>query len=1047
MKNTLKIYFISFLLCSVFFSINAQTGGTISGKVTDETGEALIGVSVLVKGTSTGTVTDVDGSYSVSGTQGNTLVFSYIGYNTVESPVTGSVLNISMKPNAENLEEVVVVGYGTQKKSDLTGALSSVKGTDLSKSISSNVTQALQGKTTGVYITSSAGSPGSGAIVRVRGYGSISGATDISPLYVVDGLIMNESQVNQISTADIENLEVLKDASACAIYGSRGANGVILITTKKGKEGKATISLDVSFGSSKAINRVDMMNSNQLYGFLQEAYQNDGLRMPRNITRLYTLDGEGKGPLDENGQPTDINIYDTDWWKETTRTGNIQNYNLSISGGSEKLKSYFGIGYYTESGIIKTSDYERINIRINNEYKFNKYIELGQTLGGAYVTSHDLNMPINEILLPDPFTPVIAPNADKQDPNYEYNRYMPSQYSYYSNSVAVINRNKIENINRNIDGTVYANINLGLKGLYFKSLFGFDIPNYSQYQFKPFFDLRPNNTAYDMSTNLESKYNLQNTAIENTSWSVNTNFDNTLTYFETFGKHTISAMVGYTWESRKSRWSSAQKSGMASNDENFWDLDAGTVNDFTTGSRSEAYMISYLGRINYNYADRYLLTVNIRRDGSSKFARGNRWGTFPSFSLGWRIDQEKFFNNWKQEILSGAKMRVGWGKNGNQSIPDYAYANTVGTYPTWVYAFNGDLNTLQGYSATVVGNPDIKWESVEQTNVGIDLAFLKNSLTLTADYYIKETRDMLFQPDVPKMAGYPTNPWSNAGLLKNKGFEFLIGYRNHIGDFTYEVNANISLPTNKLVETEDGKPLYGSVSKNEIGNPFGRFYGYVYDGIFQTPEEINAHVGADGTTVLQPNAKPGDFRFKNVSNDNILNDDDRDYIGDPNPKIIYGGNINLGYKGIDFSLYFQGVSGNDLWVNSLSLLRGTSMTNLMEGAYTDAWRKAGDNTDIPRISRQDDNNNFRNSSWFVQDGSFCKIKTIQLGYTLPKKWMDTVGFISQVRFYGTLENMFTITKFKYMDPEVPNAQAKDLGIENLQYPNPRKFTIGVNVQF
>ncbi len=1018
---------------------------TVSGVVTDEQQQPLVGVSVLVKGEKTGTITDIDGRYNINVEKNQKIIFKYIGYLSKESLVSNSNLNVTLLEDSQKLDELVVIGYGVQKKSDLTGSLSSVKGEDLIKSGNVNVSQALQGKAAGVYVTSNSGAPGSGATIRVRGYGSIS--TDLTPLYIVDGQPLGESQVNMINPQDIENLEVLKDASACAIYGARGANGVILISTRKGKEGKMVINLDASWGWSNAVNRVKMMNSDQLYGFLDESYEKDGLKMPRNIKNLYYLDGKGKGPVDENGEATDINVYDTDWWNECTQTGVKQSYNLSVSGGTEKLKSHFSIGYLSQDGIIKTSDYSRITIRANNEYTFNKYITIGQTLGVAYAKSHDLNTPISEILLPDPFSPIYASNANPQDANYDYNKYMGSQYSYYSNPVAKLNRQKKEHINKNIDGTAYLNINLGLKGLYFKTMLGFDIPSYEYKEFNPYFDLRPNDSKYNMCTNLESKFALKNSVENTTSNTLNYNFQNTLSYINTFGKHNVSAMAGFTWESSHYKYHTGIKYNTPSNKPNFETLGSATVDDIARGSESEDYLISYLGRVNYNYDNRYLLTASIRADGSSKFAKGNRWGVFPSFSLGWRIDQEQFFKSWSQDVLSMAKLRGGWGQNGNQNIPSFAYANIVSTYPAWIYGFNGGLNINQAYCSTTTGNRDIRWETSEQANVGIDLTFFNSALTFSADAYVKTTRDMLMQVPLPSMAGYLTTPWTNAGTVRNKGLEFVVGYNGNVSDFTYSVSANFTFQKNKLVSTGTNDAIWGSVSKNEVGEEFGRFYGYVYDGIFQNDEEIKAHVGADGTTILQPNAKPGDARFKNVKGDNALNSDDRDYIGNPNPTVIYGGNITLAYKGIDLAIYIQGVAGNDIWVGTKSLQRRTSMTNLLAESYTDAWRKAGDKTNVFGISRKDDNDNYRNSSWYVENGAFCKIKTLQIGYTLPKRWMDATKFIQGARFYVSGENLLTISGFKYMDPEVPNGNALNMGIENLGYPNPRTFTIGANIQF
>lgn len=1039
-------FLIIWALAFILFPLDMYSQAiSVSGIVLNDNDEPLVGVSVLLKGTDVGTTTDVDGKFFINASKGNVLEFRYIGYQVQTVKVSKPTVKVKMVENETVLDDVVVIGYGTQKKSDVTGALSSIKGEDIVKTGDVNLTQSLQGKAPGVYVTSNSGLPGAGATIRIRGYGSIS--TDLTPLYIVDGQPMSENNVNTINPLDIENIEILKDASATAIYGSRGANGVVLITTKKGKAGQAKVSFDASFGWAHAVNRVHMMNSDQMYGFLSEAYQNDGLKMPRNITRIYHLDGQGLGPVDEYGEPTDINVYDTDWWDESTQTAFKQNYSLSVSGGTDKLTSHFSIGYLTQEGIVKTTDYERITLRTNNEYKFNKWITIGQTLGVAYIKSHDLKCSIGDILLADPFTPIYAKNADPQDPNYEYNKYMGSQYSYYSNPVAKLYRQKKEHTNRNIDGTAYLNVNLGLKGLDFKTMLGFELPEYVYDEYNPYFDIRGNDSPYNMCQQEKEKYSLESSVKNSMSTEFNYTFQNTLSYNNTFGKHSVSAVLGFTWESYSGKSFSAQRLNTPSNDPAFQIISAATKEGVSSGTRYENYLISYLGRVNYNYADRYLATVSMRRDGSSKFAPGNRWGTFPSFSLGWRIDKEEFFQNWEQDVLSGVKLRGGWGQIGNQNIPAFAYVDIIGRYDTWVYGFNGGQNLLQGFATTSKGNPELKWETVEQGNIGVDLYAFNNSLSLSADAYIRTTKDMLLQNPIPSMSGYPSTPWVNAGSVENRGLEFMIGYQGNVGDFRYAISTNFTFQKNKLVETGTNDPIWGSASKNEIGEEFGRFYAYVYDGIFQTEEEIKAHVGADGKTLLQPTAKPGDARFKNVNGDNALNSDDRTYVGNPNPDVIYGGNIELGYKGFDFSLYFQGVAGNDIWAGTKTLLRRASMSNLLADTYTQAWRKPGDMTDVFGVSLKDDNDNYRGSSWYVMDGSFCKIKTMQLGYTLPSEIVKKSKLFSYLRLYLSCENVFTITKFPYMDPEVPNGNPLEQGKEGTGYPNPRTFTFGVNVQF
>ena len=1035
-KSSINLLFVIFLLFANI-PVIAQGQTLVSGLVTDENKEPLIGVTVQVKNSKTGAITDLGGKFSLNAVPGNVLVFSYIGYKKTEIVFKGQgFMTVLMETDIQVFDEVVVVGYGVQRKSDLTGSLSSVSGSDLAKSAAVNVTQALQGKSAGVYITSPSGQPGAGATIRVRGYGSIS--TDNTPLYVVDGQPIEESQVNNIPTGDIENIEILKDASACAIYGSRGANGVVLITTKKGETGKTIVTLDNSVGWSQMGKTIDMMNSDQLYDFLGQLYANDGKKLPRDYKFLYELD-----LLNPDSKE---NVYDTNWWDECTRTGFYQNHNVSVRGGSEKLKSYLSIGYYDETGVINSTSHNRLTLRSNNEYKINNYITIGNTLGMAKTKTKDLNLGVQEILLPDPFTPVIDPRVDPSSPNYEFNKYMPTQYSYYNNPVQRLNENFKEHCNFNVDGTFYADINLGLKGLYFKSLIGFERLSYNLDDFNPTYRMTPSD--FDLRTgNKESDFRASNKVTNESNWNFNYSIQNTLRYANTFGKHDLAVTVGMTYESREGRSMMGEGYNVPDNILNFHVLDATTENKNVGGTRWEEYLISYLGRINYNYDDRYLLTINGRIDGSSKFARGNRWGTFPSFSVGWKFTNEKFFRNLGIEnVLSSGKLRVGWGQNGNQRIPANAYANLVGTYLEWKYSFNDTW--AQGYGVLSNGNKDLKWETSEQTNIGFDFGLFQQSLTLSADYYIRKTKDMLMQVPLPDMGGYVSTPWSNAGSVENRGFELQAIYKHSMEDFFFSVGANMTFNKNKLtaVGTSDGNPIWGSKSKNEIGKPFGQFYGYVYDGIFQTSEEVQSHVGSNGT-VLQPNAKPGDIRFKNVDGNDKLDAEDRTYIGNPNPKIIYGGNINMSFKGFDFSLFLQGIGGCDIVAGPRELYQTMNTVNLPVKAYEEAWRNPGDKTDMPRISMNNTNENYRFSSWWVTNGSFLKVKTMQVGYTLPSKWLVKTNVLSSVRIYLSGENLFTISGYEFMDPETSNSAPLDLGIASLNYPNTRKYTLGVSVQF
>lgn len=1021
---TKRLFFVCFILLSSISFILAQGAKTISGTVTEATtGEALIGVTVVEPGTSNGTTTDLDGRYTLNVT-GSKIVFSYIGYKSQEISVTGSKeLNIKLLSDTE-LDEVIVVGYGTQRKSELTGAISSISSKDIKNYSVSNASELLSGKASGVFVAASSGQPGSTAVVRIRGLGTVN---DNNPLYVVDGQFMDN--INNLNPADIERMEVLKDASALAIYGSRGSNGVIIITTKSGVKGETIVTLDASVGVRESYKSLKMMNSDQYYNFILKAYENDDNfqnSMKEKFTNQYK-----KG-------------YNTNWWDEVTRKGFNQNYNLSIRKGIEDSRTAFSLGYLGDKGTIKTTEFNRISLRLNQEYDIKDIVTIGGTVNLAKIKSKDSGaLPsFDFIQKADPFTPVINPLVDPSSENYKYNKYAPTEWSYDPNPVAILNLPNRYNDVLNVFGNVFANVKLA-KGLTYRVQYSFERDHDT---FKDFRPLYSSTFSDDNLANRESKYSTE-TKLTNNSYTVfNQNVEQRINYNKEFGLHRMDVMVAMTYEKNKSENIFAYKTGALGNDDIYQILDAQTKGAQASGAKATTSMLSYLGRINYSYSDKYLATVNFRTDGSSRFNKSNRWGYFPSFSLGWRLTSEEFFQNLHTENwLTNLKLRAGWGQNGNQRINNNAPLTLIGTNTDSQWYF-GDGFT-QGYFPIYAGNSDVKWETSQQTNVGLDMTLFGNKLDISTDFYVKKTKDMLLEMPIPSTGGYPNYPFFNAGDLKNTGFDFSLNFRDKIGsDFNYNVGMNVSAYKTKVTKLIS-EYLSGNVSRTYVGGSIGRFWGYKQIGIFQNQSEIDNYVDANGTKI-QPNAKPGDFKFAKLKGDGELNDDeDRTFIGDPNPDLIFGFNLGFSYKNFDLSMAFQGTLGNDIWNTAKGTLASAGRQNALAKAYTNAWTKEGDNTLYPRITNSDSNNNFRASSFYVEDGSYLRLQNIQLGYNLPAELCKKSKVFSSCRIFVTSQNLFTITKYSGLDPELGINSPLDAGVDNTRYPSSRAYTFGVNLQF
>ena len=836
--------------------------------------------------------------------------------------------------------------------------------------------------------------------------------------------------ISSLNPSDIERMEVLKDASACAIYGSRGSNGVILITTKGGVKGETTVTLDAYVGVKNSYKALNMMNSDQYYNFIMKAYENDASfqnSMKDKFTNQYQ-----KG-------------YNTNWWNEVTRTAFNQNYNLSIRKGTDNSRSSLSLGYVDDQGAIITTEFKRLSLKANLEYDINKFITVGANVNLAKIRKRDAGAipSFDFIQKADPFTPVISPLVDPSSENYEYNKYAPTEWSYDPNPVAMLELPNRYNDIFNVFGNVFAQIKL-YKGLSYRVQYSFERYHDTFKDFRPVYS---STFSEDNLANQESKYNKETQLNNNSAVTSNYQVEQRLNYNTTIGRHKLDAMVAMTYEKNSSEGINAFKRKALGNDEIYQILDAQTAGDNTSGGKETSSMLSYLGRINYVYDDRYLATVNFRADGSSRFAKRNRWGYFPSVSLGWRVSNEEFFKNLNIEnTISNLKLRVGWGQNGNQRIDRDAPLTLIGTNNENQWYFGNGYS--QGYVPTYVGNADIKWETSQQTNVGLDMSFFKNSLDVSMDFYVKKTSDMLLNMPIPSFGAFPNSPFFNAGDLKNTGFEIVVNYRNQIGkDFNYNVGLNMSTYKTEVTKLTS-EYLSGNTSRTYVGGPIGRFWGYKQIGIFQNQEEIDNYVDKNGTKI-QPNAQPGDFKFAKLGESGELNDDDdRTFIGDPNPDLIYGFNLGFSYKNFDVSMAFQGTIGNDIWNVAKGSLASAGRQNALADAYTKAWTKDGDLDAVyPRITNSDSNNNMRGSSFYVENGSYLRLQNMQIGYTLPSHICQKSKLFSSCRFYVSGQNIFTLTGYSGLDPELGINNPLDMGVDTTRYPSSRTFTFGINLQF
>lgn len=987
-----------------------QQAKTVTGTVTDVSGEPIIGANIRIKGTTTGTITDIDGNFSIEAKPQSVIEVSYIGYLTQETVINNQKsIRFLLKEDTKTLDEVVVIGYGVQKKADLTGSVANINTEKLNTQSNANIGQALQGKIAGVDIVSQGGAPGSGTRIMVRGIGTLN---NTSPLYIVDGMYMNS--IDHINPNDIASIDVLKDASSAAIYGSRAANGVIIVTTKEGSntEGKPIIDLSVNLGISTASKFLDMLDAK-------------GWAEVTTIARQAI----GKPALD---MATDLaNKPDNDWQDIMFRPALMQNYNLSVKGGGKYSTYYTGLGYFNQDGIVKGTNYQRYNIQSKNDYKRGIF-----SAGTNLIISFSHDKPLHQELRGGMIGTILqsVPTLEKYDDTREGG--YGGTYGDVVNiphPLAIIDDNIMDRYNENVKifANLYAQIEL-FKGLKYKLNL---TPDFSFERYKNYLNKYDFGLATNSITQLtERQRRRRNILVENL-----------LTFDRTFGEHKISALAGYTYQDSRFRHIQAYGEGLPQGLE---EIDAATTNRSNEGNSWRSVLTSILGRVFYSYQNKYLFTATIRRDGSSKFGKNNRYGYFPSFSLGWNVAEEKFMENvhWLDQL----KLRGGYGVLGNQEIDNYQYSSTITTginYP------DGNGGLLQGAFPKNFANPDIKWEETAMTNVGIDFMAFNNRLSLTADYYVKNTKDILLTVPIPISSGGANDPIRNAGKIRNNGFEFNLGWMDQPNpDISYGINLIGSFNKNKVIAmgSESGSIKGGSTNQNittsetKAGYPIGGYWLISTAGYFNSQEEVDAYA-KDGKKI-QPAAEPGDIKFVDANNDGVINDDDRVFQGSPFPDFTFALNGNMRYKNFDLSIGLQGVLGNKIYNATRQTLEDVTKGSNFLASCLDYWTPENKNASHPRLTWDDPNRNTRaESDRYLENGSYLRLRSVQLGYTFPQTWFK--GAIQHARVYINAENLFTITSYSGYSPDVNADNANYRGFDNFIYPTNRTFMLGLNVTF
>ena len=1041
MKHLIRRF--AFILVIMGASCASALAQQLRGTVKDEAGEPVIGAAVLVKGTTTGTTTDIDGSFLLANVpEGSVLEVSSIGYQSVSVTVNGDApLDIIIKEDTMILDDVVVIGYGVQKKSVVTASIAKVDAEDLGATAPLRVDNALKGLAAGVNVTSSSGQPGAAARIRIRGTGTINNS---DPLYIVDGMPI-EGGIDYLNPNDIESIEVLKDAASGAVYGARAANGVILVTTKKGS-GKTRVAYNFTYGFSSPWREREVLNASEYAVMMNEGRVNAGMMPLYPDPYKY---GEG-----------------TDWQKEVFNyNAPSQSHELSVSGASERVNYYLSLGYNSQDGIVGgnsgRSTYDRLSVRSNigctlfdnsEDRNWLNKATIGTNLSYAYITSTGVTTnstwgsPLGSALALSPILGVHATAEEAEsylgitDYVHMYDKdgsifMLPgADYNEMVNPVASLSLPA----NKGWSHKFVGNFNFELQiwdNLKFRTSLGADLSFWGSDGYTPIYYLGTNNKATYSSASSESDRGLV--------WQL----ENILTYDKTIGKHSFSVLLGQSMKESSGYYLGGSARYLKDYNKPYLSYTNSVVEngDYNAwgAPNPKSKLASWFFRASYNYDERYMAQVTVRRDGSSRFGANNRWGTFPSFSLGWNLHKEPYIR--MPYWFNTAKLRFSWGQNGNDNIGDFRY--TVLTSSNNNYIFGEDENIIIGTKASGLANPDLKWETSTQTDIGIDLGFLSNSLTFTIDWFRKVTSGMLMEMNIPTYVG-EAKPIGNVGIMNNSGVEMELGYKLSKGDWDFNVKGNLSYLRNRLIEygnesgwaNLDSFQGTGAISRAENGMPFPFFYGYKTDGVFQNMDEVNSYVNSEGGLIM-PDAVPGDVRFVDMNGDGKITADDRTCIGDGTPDWTWGLTLNLAWRGIDLSMLWQGTIGNDVY--DATRRNDISKTNLP--AYMlNRWTGEGTSDKYPRFVLGD-SVNWQSSDLMVYDGSYLRLKNIQLGYTLPEHITRRI-FISKLRVFVAAENLLTLTKYHGYDPEISSG-GTSLGIDYGVYPQARTFSFGVNVAF
>jgi len=993
---------------------------TVKGKVTDNSGEVLIGVTVQVQGTSIGTVTDIDGIFTLPNVPASaTLEVSYVGMQTQIINVAGRAsINVTLKEDTEVLDEIVIVSYGTQKKRNVTGAIQTVGGDNLTDLPVGQIGQKLQGKVAGVQINQSTGIPGQGIGFRIRGAASINNSSE--PLFVVDGLPISTG-LNNINPDEIESFSILKDAAATSLYGSRAANGVILITTKKGKSGRTNVEFNANYGIQSLADQreMDIMNGAEFAQFKKEYYE-DAAKYEG-----YT------GGVPEVYQNPEKYGEGTDWYRELTRTAPIQNYSLSLSTGKDNFTSAVFLNYFQQDGVIKNSNFRRISLRANNDYKVNEYVTLGLNVSPVMQIFNNQNTDgdrqiLSAAMIADPSLSPYDENGELtvslvspgMFPQPNWIRYLDERYNNYRILTLLSN--------------AFAEVNL-FDGLKYRFQTGVDIGNRRQRIWTP-------STA---GGGLFTAPPVKATANYNSAIYYNWTIENMLSYDESFGDHTIGALLGYTAQKYNYEWGNL--SGTDFPDDDISWIDAAATKNGGSGV-TEWSILSVLGRIDYSFKDRYLLQANIRRDGSSRFGSGNKYANFPSLSGGWIISDENFMEP-LSSVLNYLKVRASWGITGNFNIGDYAYIASIGKRD---YVFGGTL--APGKSLNGIGNNQLTWEETTQTDIGIDIGLFNDRVFLMYDYYKKQTNGMLYAIDIPWSSGFSSIA-ANVGNFDSWGHEFSLETRNFVGDFQWKTNLNVTFNRNKVTKlSTNDTPIggYGNQldwNRLQVGEPIGILMGFVYDGVYMTEEEFNSQPKHASSEI-------GTVRMKDISGpdgvpDGKIDNYDRTKIGDPNPDFLFGITNEFAWKNFDLSVLINGSVGGDIFLGAYeNTLNLDGVFNVLK-IVKDRWRSPENpgNGIVPRTKAgTTELYRFNHSGW-IYDGSYVTLKNVTLGYTLPIK---SNPFINKVRLYFSGQQLLTLTKYPGSNPEISNNNTlswRGLGVDRTTYPIPRTFSVGCNISF